>query len=323
MKKVLFILVPVFVFMVHSLSAQQPTKMEKIKNTTQKVSEKAAKTAADAQVIANDVQSTVNSTKAIIKLFEPFLVQMRGGASHNTTMPETTMGANSNSNNTQNATPSISNDVQSSTPSSTNNASNVAANATSYNSDGSANWGCQDHPKYGAYLDGQKGIICDDVDVATQTGAIDVIFTARSWGPKAIYALISPKHAKTHPTAWALFTGEKYKKTNYPVKQWAVANASEIAMTSITGEQFEKVKNNDQLMAVVNQTGAFKPILESYNIKLDGKVVAVRTQSENRMSYALIYIVEQVGTIGSGAYLKVKLKVNGLDANGDGLPDSH
>jgi hypothetical protein len=56
---------------------------------------------------------------------------------------------------------------------------------------------------------------------------------------------------------------------------------------------------------------------------LDGKVFAIRTQIENRTSYALIYVVEHVGVMGSSCFLKVKLKVNGLDANGDGLPDRH
>ena len=204
-----------------------------------------------------------------------------------------------------------------------NNAATAAANSTSYNEDGTANWGCQDHQKYGCYLDGHKGIICDEVDVATKTGTIDVIFTANPYGKGAIYHLVSPQFAKTNFAGWTFFAGEKYKNTNYPVKNWQTVNASEIALIQITGEQFEKVKNNDQLMAVVNQTGGFKPDFRSTNIKLDGKVFAVRTQVADRTSYALIYVVEQVGLRGKDCYLRVKLKVNGTDTNGDGLPDSH
>lgn len=310
------------------ISAQQPVEkkkgMEKAKATTQKMKEKTAKTAADMQEVANNTYSTVNNVKAILRVFEPFLVQMKGNTQAepvpNNSAPVTT-----------NDTPSIE-DVNSNTSSSNTtqnlgvaggteaNSATDITNSTAYNSDGTANWGCQDHEKYGCYLDAQKGIILDDVDVATQTGSVDIIFTSCSYAGKPLYALLTPQYAKSNTHARVFFSGAKYKYGNYPTKQWQEANASSVSEIRITGMQFEKIKDNNQLTAIVNQAGSFSDHLES-RMPLTGRVFAVKTQLENRMSYALIYVVEQFGTTGGSSFLKVKVKVNGIDTNGDGLPD--
>jgi hypothetical protein len=317
---------------------------EKVKTTTQKMSDKSAKAAADVQETANNVNATVNNARTILRVFDPFLAQLKrkgrasvsetgnGDAQNNGQTPQNTEGANPSpsSDNSSQTTGNQGNttDSQGSTSSSQGNtadgqgstSSDNSNTSTTYNSDGTAFWGCQDHQQYGCYLDAQKGIIADDVDVATQTGAIDVIFATAKSQIGAIYHLVSPSYAKNNPKAGLFFSGEKYKVGKQPVKQWPTANGSEIAATTLTGAQFEKVKSNDQLMAVVNQTGGFQEFFSS-RTKLDGKVFAVRTQIENRTSYALIYVVEHVGVSGSSCFLKVKLKVNGMDANGDGLPD--
>ena len=327
MKKI-FILIPLITCLTNlTLLAQQPkTKTaDKVNNTTQKVSDKTAKVAAGIQETANNVNNTVNNVKTILRVFDPFLVQIKGSA-------KASILVGNNTNNAQNApttegavqpameTTNSTTDVQ---PTDNSNAQMVenTPNATTYNSDGTANWGCQDHPKYGSNLDAQRGLIMDEVDVATQTDKVDVIFTVQRTQAGGFYHLVSPNYSKTNMGA-LLFIGEKYKSGQQPTKQWTVTNTSQIALTTITGEQFEKVKSNEQLSAVVNQTGGFKEILSS-RTKLDGKVFAVRTQIDNRTSYALIYVVEHVGISGSSCYLKVKLKVNGVDTNGDGLPDTN
>ena len=332
---------------------------EKVKTTTQKVSDKSAKAAADVQETANNVNATVNNVKAILSVFDPFLAQLKrkgranaAGVSTATTQnngqtPQNTEGSvpastadnngqtvdnqgnttdnqGSTSNNqggTSNNQGSTSNNQGDTSNGQSSTSADNPPTSTTYNSDGTAFWGCQDHQQYGSYLDAQKGIIADDVEVATQTGAIDVIFTAARSQVGPVYYLVSPSYAKNNPRANLYFIGEKYKPGKNPIKQWPTANGSEVAATTLTGAQFEKVRNNDQLMAVVNQTGSFQTFYSS-RTKLDGKVFAVRTQIENRTSYALIYVVEHVGVAGSECFLKVKLKANGIDANGDGLPDN-
>jgi hypothetical protein len=42
---------------------------------------------------------------------------------------------------------------------------------------------------------------------------------------------------------------------------------------------------------------------------------------DNRKLDAPIYVVAHIGTSGSNGYLKIKIKVTGLDKNNDDLPD--
>jgi hypothetical protein len=323
MKKILLTITAFFICFSCTLLAQKAG--EKAKNATQKVSDKTAKVAADVQETANNVNNTVNNVKTILRVFDPFLVRIKGSSKASVLVGENT----NNSQNLPNTEGSVQPTVETTSPTSDiqptgnlngNTVENIP-NSTTYNSDGTANWGCQDHQKYGSNMDAQRGVILDEVDVATQTGAVDMIFTAQRTQSGAFYHLVSPYYSKTN-MGGLLFIGEKYKSGQQPTKQWAVTNTSQIAVTTITGEQFEKVKNNEQLSAVVNQTGGFKEIFDS-RTKLDGKVFAIRTQIDNRTSFALIYVVEHVGISGNSCYLKVKLKVNGIDANGDGLPDTN
>jgi hypothetical protein len=331
MKKISLTLAVIVLCFISSISAQQP--VEKTKKASQKLNEKTAKVAADAQEITNNVNGAVDNVKSILKVFEPFFVQAKGSAN-----VEVTVGDNTSSPNNGQAAPTSDGTVAPSTtdnptsvpnqPTDNTDATNASTNtptapsSTTYNNDGTAYWGCQDHLKYGCYLDAQQGFIFDDVDVATQTGAVDVIFTSYKNGGHISYALVSPNYAKTSTRSRLLFNGEKYKGDKYPAKQWVDVNASEIGLSSITGVQFEKIKDSKQLIAVVNQVANFKESYESA-AKLDGKVFAIRTQLENRTTYALIYVVTQYGSIGSSSYMKVKLKVSGTDANGDGLPDTN
>lgn len=55
--------------------------------------------------------------------------------------------------------------------------------------------------------------------------------------------------------------------------------------------------------------------------KLDGKVLAVKTELEGRTVYGLIKIAKNFGTDGSNGYLKIQVKSQGLGNNGDGQID--
>ncbi len=122
-----------------------------------------------------------------------------------------------------------------------------------------------------------------------------------------MYALLSTALVNNDIFANYYFRGPVYKDQNIPVREWNEVNESEIAMTSITPLQFEKIKDDKQLEAVIKRTTGFKDKLES-RTKLSGRIIAVKTKMMNREAYGLIYIMEQHGTTGTNAYLKIKLK---------------
>ncbi len=135
-----------------------------------------------------------------------------------------------------------------------------------------------------------------------------------------MYAFLTPAYAKNDSFAYNFFKGLRYKDRNIPPATWDEVNESEVALTSLTGEQFERIQTNKQLAAVIKQCTGFGPKVES-RTKLDGKVLAVRTQMGDRTAYGLIYIVSHFGTTGENGYLKIKLKATGFDVNDDGHPD--
>jgi hypothetical protein len=50
-------------------------------------------------------------------------------------------------------------------------------------------------------------------------------------------------------------------------------------------------------------------------------VFAVKVEQENRTVYALVAVMKHFGTSGSNGYLKIKVKSQGIDNNGDGMVD--
>lgn len=191
-----------------------------------------------------------------------------------------------------------------------------------YNPDGSANLGNQNSLSYGNYVDIKTGRVMDEIDAAGDPLKVDVIFTATDYfnSQLPMYALLTPSFARYDNFAYTFFHGTKYKDKNIPPRQWETANESEIAVCNISPEQFSRISNNKQLMAVVNQAGSFSNKFESRS-KLDGKVFAIRTIMQQRETYGLMLVEKHYGTTGPNGYLKIKLKVTGYDATGDGMPD--
>ncbi|MBK7233376.1 MAG: hypothetical protein IPH93_14215 [Saprospiraceae bacterium] len=280
------------------------TSSKKMNETSAKIKEGVEKTVAESK-------QAVNNIKAAIKIFEPII------RLHRKTENTSTVGIE-NENNTQSDDASTENVM---TNSENQNIEYIPED-TRYNADGSANWGSQNHKEFGCYLDMTSGNIMDDIDAAGNTNSVDVIFTATDYfGSAPMYAFLSPALVKNDIFANYYFRGPSYKDQNIPVRLWEEVNESEIALTNITVTQFDKIKDNKQLAAVIQQTPGFKDRLES-RTKLTGKVIAVKTKMGQRKAHGLIYIQDQFGTTGSRAYLKVKIKVSGFDSNGDGQVDA-
>jgi hypothetical protein len=306
-----------------NLHAQEKSN-NKVKTVTERAAEKANKAAQNSQEVSNNVQNagqqvqaTVANVKSIIAVFEP-IFRLRRKKTAPMAEPVPTQQ------NTENT-------VETPTTSTTQTAETLPTEAPSvfepessaYNADGSANWGSQNHQEFGSYLDIMRGQILDDISVATETQSVDLIFTATDhFGNATAYGLLTPSYVKNDIFANYYFRGTKYKDTNIPPRTWQQVNESEIALTALTGEQFARIQNNQQLEAVVKQVQGFRNHFES-RTKLTGKVFAVKTEMANRTCYGLIHVVNHYGTSGANGYLQVKIKVTGLDANNDGSPDAN
>jgi|GEM_PF-1532256 len=282
----------------------------------------------ESRELTGNVQQAVQNVKTVVQIFEPILrLKLRKSKKPGTepfsgrpteTTPEVpvTSGTDSlNANKEQAAEESIVHSAQ-------EDYIDPQVVSPYYNPDGTANLGNQNHTQFGSYLDVLNGTIMDDIDAAGQSGSIDLIFTATDYfGSAPMYALLTPSYAKNDPFAYHFFKGARFKDRNIPPALWDQSNESEIALCPISGPQFEKIRDNNQLMAVIKQCGGFKDRYES-RVKMDGKVFAIKTEMGNRTAYGLIHVINQYGTTGENGYLRIKLKVTGVDGNGDGLPDA-
>lgn len=293
-------------------SDKKVSESNKVYQTSKKINEKSAEIKENTENTIEQVKQASGQIKSVIKIFEPILkIHLVKPSLSNTEV-------NSIKDDNPEPPPAVN---QEPTEGQTELMTDGSADDHRYNPDGSANWGCQHHKEYGCYLDLSTGTIMDDIDVAGNTSAVDVIFTATDYfGSAPMYALLSPSLVKNDLFANYYFRGPAYKDQNIPVRLWEDVNESEIALTNLSSLQFDKIKNNDQLSAVIKQTPGFKDRLESRS-KLSGKVIAVKTKMGNRNVYGLIQILDQFGTTGTNAFLKVKIKISGFDSNGDGIPD--
>jgi hypothetical protein len=318
MKKSLVISILCFVCVSISFAQIQATDKgktgQKIANTTNKIANTTSETAQNTQAIAQNV-------KDIVRIFEPFRIQfkkeskvevvdgtLQGGSIYNVNVGE-------NQSNNQQNTEQTTNTVQD------NNTPVITSPSGNYSSDGTANLGTQNHATYGNYLDMNKGEILDNVTAPAVSESVDLIFTATKWANNTLYAFFSPYFAKNNAATMKYNFGSKYKRNEkHPATNWATVNESQVALTNLNEAQFNKIQNSAQLEAYVKQVQNFKESLEIQN-NIEGKVLAIKTQMDNRTCYGLLYIVNQYGTVGENSYIKVKLKVLGTDMNGDGLPD--
>ncbi len=306
---------------------------EKVNQQSQKAAEASASVVDQAQQTANNVNQVAANVKTIVKIFEPILRfrlkkktgTNEGNNSAETVAPTSTETADTGTSNSQLPAATYGdapaqyvtqNDIAQGVP--------ITTESAAYNTDGTANLGSQNNNSYGCYIDVMKGEIMDDVDAAGQPGSVDLIFTATNAFNEQVpmYAFLTPAYVKNDAFAYNFFKGTKYKDRNIPPAAWEQVNESEVSMTTLTPAQFEKIQTNKQLAAVVKQVKSFGQKVES-RTKLNGKVIAVKTEMGNRTAYGLICILDHFGTTGDNGYLKIKIKVTGFDADGDGIPDAN
>ncbi len=288
---------------------------ERIQQKSQKVQDGSIAINQNIQQAGDGVKTTVQNIKAIVKIFDP----IRG------------LHLNSQKNTGQEiaeaeqiSEASLDDSGQSEMDPTENSLDqSMEAPSTNYNSDGTANLGNQNNGQYGCYIDIMSGSVMDDVEVAGNTGRVDLIFTATDYyGSSPMYALLTPAYVKNDLFANYYFRGINYKDANIPVRLWEEINESEVALTRLNAEKFDKIQNNQQLLAVIKQTPGFREKYES-RTKINGKVFAIKTKMQHREACGLMLVEDQFGTTGSNGYLKVRIKVMGFDSNGDGNPDAN
>ncbi len=296
---------------------------EKINQQTQKISEASNEVVNQSQQTSANVQNAVNNAKAVIKIFEPILrFRLKKNAQQGSADTQTETTSPSTEQASTQSTQPYDNPAVYVTQNDLAQGVAVVVESPVYNADGTANLGSQNNKKFGCYINVLQGSIMDEIDAAGNTKSVDLIFTATNAFNEQVpmYAFLTPSYVKNDAFAYNFFKGTKYKDKNIPPASWQDVNESEVAMTALTGEQFEKIQNNNQLTAVVKQIKGFGQKVES-RTKLEGKVIAVKTEMGDRTAYGLIYIVSHYGTTGDNGYLKIKIKVTGFDQNGDGVPD--
>lgn len=332
MKKILCVLVSVLV--IQSIMAQQKPVSETVVNTTEKVNKKTQelsqasdKAAQQLGQAGDNAKVIVDNAKKILRVFEPILnLHFRkkkasgiGQESYvlNTTPVDTKgpsqpvvepVSANAGGASVPTPPAQMAYDARF--------YENYVPENGGYNSDGTANWGNQYNGEFGNYLDAFSGTILDGGTAEDKPESVDLIFLAPNDGQNAYY-IITPNFARDNYAADAYWGSAT---TDNPVKSWKAVNESEVALTTITGQQFEKIQYSEQLRGAVKQSKGFASFFSSTN-KLEGRVFAVKTEMHGRTAYALIYIVKHIGTSGSSGHLKVKIKCTGFDTSGDGNPD--
>lgn len=310
-------------------------KAQQVNAKSQQISETSNRVKDQADQAAGNAKNIIRNAKAVIKIFEPiFAIHFKkknkkkdAGNDNSGGQIDTRQVKSDNGNN--NGTGNTGNPSQDQPVTANNNAvnnTNAAAPVyydpgvpenSNYNPDGSANFGNQYNAEYGCYLDALTGTVLFGGEAEEKPTSVDLIFLAPNDGQNTYY-LVTPNFA--HDGGADCFWGSC--TTDNPVKSWKTVNESEVAVTTLTGAQFEKIQYNTQLSGAVKGTRGFAGWYSSPGNKLDGKVFAVKTEMENRTAYALIYVVKHIGTSGSGGHLKVKVKVTGFDTNGDGNPDN-
>lgn len=291
---------------------------EQINKTSKEIQEGSAEMNIQMTQAGENVKSGIKNVKSIIKIFEPIF---RLHNKNNSAEEQSNTDTHSTEQASGESVPAESASQETTAAENEIPVDEYIPESPSYNSDGTANLGNQNHKQYGCYLDVMSGSVLDDIEASENTAGVDLVFTATDYyGSAPMYALLTPAYVKNDVFANYYFRGPRYKDANIPMRQWEEANESEIALTNLTIDKFDKIKNNNQLLAVIKQTAGFKEKYES-RTKLNGKVFAIRTHLENRDAYALICVLDQFGTTGTNGFLKIKIKVTGFDNNGDGNPD--
>jgi hypothetical protein len=188
-------------------------------------------------------------------------------------------------------------------------------NQASVNTDGSGNWGNQNNGLYGNCLDVLTGTVVSIGEAEDKPNSVDLLFFAPADGQNT-YVLMTPSYAKNNSAATYMT-----QHASDGVTKWKDVTESEVALTKLTIAQFEKIKNNGQITGAVKSAVNYAGWYSSVGTKLEGQVFAVKVEQENRTVYALVAIEKHFGTSGSNGYLKIKVKSQGIDNNGDGFAD--
>lgn len=287
---------------------------EKVNKTTKEISDAAAASAEQIKQAGENVKQTVETVKSVLKVFEPifsfhFKKRKKGNnlADNPTYINDTNEALGNGSDNHPEETESTADNPQSPPqPPPPYNAANYSEPENeNYNADGTMNLGHQNNGMYGNCIDLLSAQVVGMGETEDNPGNIDLIFFSQFGGLG--YSFESPAEAPTINEGVA-------------VKSWRQRNETEIAETKITIAQFEKITVNTQLMSAVKNARGFKGEYYTPN-KLDGRVFAVKIIQDDRELYALLAVYKHYGNDGSNGYLKIKIKVQGIDANKDGYPD--
>ncbi|MDP4215967.1 MAG: hypothetical protein Q8927_07175 [Bacteroidota bacterium] len=189
-------------------------------------------------------------------------------------------------------------------------------NPASVNQDASGNWGNQNNGLYGNCLDALTGTVLGMGEAADKPTSVDLLFFAPDDGQNTYY-IMTPGFARNNSTATYMT-----QHTSDQVQQWKDVTESEVAMTRLTLGQFDQIRNNGQISSAVRNAQNYAGYYASVGQKLDGQVLAVKVQMDNREVYALIAVQKQMGTSGNNGYLKIRIKALGIDNNNNGIPDA-
>jgi len=180
--------------------------------------------------------------------------------------------------------------------------------------------GNQYNPQKGCFMDLIGGKAKNATDAKAHPNSIDLIFLAPNDGQDAYY-LMTPTYSRSGAGANAMWGSNS---TENPVKSWSAVNESEISPTNLTAAEFYNISTNSQLDAAVQAARNFSGnFVSAGGAKLSSKVFAVKLNMDNRQLQALILVVDHLGTSGTTGYLKVIVKVTGIDTNNDGKPDNN
>lgn len=185
-------------------------------------------------------------------------------------------------------------------------------NPASINQDGSGNWGNQNNGLYGNCLDALTGTVMGMGEAQDNPGSVDLIFFAPADGQNTYY-IMTPSFAHDNSSA-----GNMTEHVSEQVGSWRTVTESEVALTKLTIGQFDQIQNNSQVSNAVRNAQNYSGYFSSAEKKLEGMVFAVKVQEESRTVYALIAIDKHIGTSGSNGYLKIRVKAQGIDTNGNG-----
>jgi hypothetical protein len=295
-------------------------KAQQVNDKTREISNASNQVTEQARQTADNIKNTVANVKAVIKIFEPVVnLHIFKKKENNATNPPSENVASTE--NTQN------NQVQQNqntaglgnnpgfVDGSNNNPATVDPNGgivygtpenEQYNADGTMNCGHQNNGKYGNCINLLEAKVLGMGEAETDPAKIDLIFFSQYGGLG--YSFESPHDAPTINEGVA-------------VKSWRERNETEIAQTQLTIDQFEKISTNSEMINVVKNTQGYSANFYTSN-KMDGRVFAIKIMQDDKQLYALLAVYTQFGTSGSKGYLKIKIKVQGVDTNGDGNPDS-